>query len=227
MIQKYNNLTYKLSRSDRKTMSIYVGPDGGISVLAPKDLELNQIHSTLDEKSYWIFKSLAKFKELNQSKVCRQVANGEEFLYFGRSYKLRIEADTDTPLALVQGYFILHEGHTGKAKERFTEFYRTEAKRHIPDRVEYFRQRIGIESKQIRIRNLKKRWASISKTGINFHWKVMMAPMTVIDYVVVHELAHAIFPNHSHEFWELVEAVMPNYREKQNWLRINGAGLDV
>ena len=86
---------------------------------------------------------------------------------------------------------------------------------------------MGVIPKKISIRELKNRWASISNTSLNFHWKIMMAPLSIIDYITVHELAHYIEPNHGIKFWEVVESVMPNYYEKKNWLRMNGAFLDI
>jgi predicted metal-dependent hydrolase len=74
---------------------------------------------------------------------------------------------------------------------------------------------------------LKNRWASRSEKGLNFHWKVVLAPVTVIDYIIVHELAHYLRPDHGLQFWDTVESVIPNYHEKKEWLRKNGANLDI
>ena len=75
--------------------------------------------------------------------------------------------------------------------------------------------------------SLRNRWASRSKKGLNFHWKVMLAPISVIDYIIVHELSHLIKQDHGPAFLEIVESLMPNYHEKKGWLRINGANLDI
>jgi predicted metal-dependent hydrolase len=80
----------------------------------------------------------------------------------------------------------------------------------------------------VRIIDLKNRWASCSPGGsLNFHWKCMMSPPTVLDYIVVHELAHLRYPNHTKAFWNEVDKVMPDYGERKEWLRINGAGMDL
>ena len=86
---------------------------------------------------------------------------------------------------------------------------------------------LGVNPNKIRVMELKNRWASRGKSGLNFHWKMMLAPISIIDYVIVHELAHYLKEDHSDEFWEIVESVMPNYKDKKEWLKINGAGLDV
>jgi len=227
MICKHKNLTYTLAKSDRKTMSIYVEPDGSVLVRAPKDITQKKLDAILDLKSYWIYKSISEFQELNKTKVTRQIAHGEGFLFMGKSYRLKIDKNTPTPLVINQGYFILGAGKIKNARKHFINFYREKGKEHIPTRVAYFKKKLGVEPQTIRVMDLKKRWASQSKKGINFHWKVMLAPMSVIDYIIVHELTHLHVQDHSPEFWEIVESVMPNYEEKKNWLRINGANLDI
>ena len=87
---------------------------------------------------------------------------------------------------------------------------------------------MGVKSKSIKIMDLKHRWASCTASGnLNFHWKCMMAPLTVIDYIVVHELAHLIHSNHSAAFWNEVDKVIPDFQERKCWLRDNGAGMDL
>ena len=110
----------------------------------------------------------------------------------------------------------------------FKEFYKEKGKIRIPERVEFFEERMGVSSKSMRVMELKNRWASCSSDGnLNFHWKCMMAPPTVLDYIVVHELAHLIFPNHTKEFWNEVDKVMPDYAERKEWLRVHGAGMSL
>ena len=92
----------------------------------------------------------------------------------------------------------------------------------------YYRSKMGVQPKAVRIIELKNRWASCSPGGnLNFHWKCMMAPPTVLDYIVVHELVHLIHPDHTKAFWNEVDKVMPNYQDRKEWLRVNGAGMDL
>ena len=227
MICTYKDLTYTLAKSDRKTMSIYVEPNGNITVRAPKDIQEKKLQAIMDLKSYWIYKSIAELQELNRTKVTRQITHGEGFLFMGKSYRLKIDQNLKTPLALAQGYFMLNANKIQNAREHFINFYREKGKEHIPTRVAYFKEKLGVEPKTIRVMDLKNRWASQSKKGVNFHWKIMLAPMTIIDYIIVHELSHIHVQEHSPKFWEHVESVMPNYEEKKNWLKINGANLDI
>jgi len=221
------DLTYKLVRSERKTMSIYVERDGSVLVRAPKRIPRKQIDAIMNQKKFWVYKSIAEFQELNGSRVRRQIADGEGFLFFGKSYRLMIEKNLKVPLSLEQGYFLLQEDELDKAREHFIKFYRKKGREHIVDRVGYFKAKFGLNPETIRVMDLKNRWASRTEKGLNFHWKVALAPMTVVDYIIVHELAHYVEPRHSHAFWEIVESVMPDYQEKRNWLRMNGASLDA
>ncbi len=208
-------------------MSIYIEPNGNVLVRAPKDIPQKKLDAIMDLKSYWIYKSVAELQELNRTKVTRQIAHGEGFLFLGKSYKLKIEKNLKTPLALTQKYFMLHEDKIQNAREYFVNFYREKGKEHIPPRVEYFKKKLGVEPQTIRIMDLKNRWASRSQKNLNFHWKVMLAPLTIIDYIIVHELAHIKKPDHSPDFCEIVGTIIPDYLERKNWLKNNGAWLDI
>lgn len=94
------------------------------------------------------------------------------------------------------------------------------ARRYIPQRVAYFAERMGVSYGKITIREQKTRWGSCSSAGnLNFNWKLMLMPREVLDYVVVHELAHRREMNHSARFWAIVEEVLPDYRERRAALR--------
>jgi hypothetical protein len=227
MIHSYDGLEYSLIKSNRKTVSIYVEPNGSVLVRAPNEATVKKVNEILEKKRLWIYKALVEFQELNHSKVSRKIANGEGFLFLGKSYRLKLDDNFEKPFSLDKGYFLLDENHADKARKLFIDFYKREGKKFLPDRVEYYKEKMGVNPKKITVRELKNRWASISKTGLNFHWKIMMAPISIIDYIIVHELAHYLKPDHGLEFWEIVESIMPNYTEKKNWLRMNGAFLDV
>ena len=98
----------------------------------------------------------------------------------------------------------------------------------ISERVAYFQAKMGVESRSVKVIDLKYRWASCTPDGnLNFHWKCIMAPGTVLDYVVVHELAHLIHLNHTAAFWNEVDKVLPDFHDRKEWLRVNGVGMDL
>ncbi len=221
------DFAFALARTDRKTLSIYVESDGSVLVRAPRNIPQKVLDSIIKLKGYWIYKSVTELKELNRTKVAREIANGEGFLFMGKSYRLKIEEDLEAPLMLTQGFFKLDADEVGDAREHFINFYKEKGKQHISERVHLIKGRFGVNPKSIRVMDLQKRWASRSDKSVNFHWKVMLAPITIIDYIIIHELAHYLAPGHGSEFWEQVESVMPDYREKKIWLRNNGANLDI
>ena len=101
--------------------------------------------------------------------------------------------------------------------------YRKGARRRITERAAYFAEKMGVDYGRIAIKAAKTRWGSCSARGnLNFHWKLILMPPAILDYVVVHELAHRIEMNHSPRFWAQVERILPDYRERRRWLKENG-----
>ena len=230
MMKTYKDIQYTLTRSKRKTASIYVERDGQVSVLVPKRLSNSQIEELLEAKRKWIYKNLAEWHDLNTARVRREYVNGEGFLYLGRTYRLRVVEEQNKPLTLKDGYFCLRSDVAARnaADAAFRAFYRDKGQRKIGERVAHYEGRMGVQSKGVRIIDLRNRWASCTTEGsLNFHWKCMMSPTTILDYIVVHELAHLVFANHTKAFWHEVDKVMPNYQQRKEWLRVNGAGMDL
>ncbi len=224
----YMDITYSLTTSDRKTLSIYIERDGQISVLAPQDFTSQQIDEVLEQKRGWIYKSLAEWEDLNATRVKREYVNGEGFLYMGRNYRLQIVEQQKKPLILKNGYFVLRSKSVAKADEVFKEFYRQKGNKKLKERVVYYQDKLGVKASEVRVLELKNRWASCSDKGnLNFHWKCMMAPLTVLDYVVVHELVHLIHKNHTTAFWNEIDKLIPDYQERKQWLKVNGAGMGL
>ena len=209
-------------------MSIYIERDGSISVLAPEKLNDAEVYAIVRSKEYRIYKGLAKWKELNSSRVTREPVNGQSFLYLGRNYRLAFVEKLPQPIQLKNGFFLVDRGSKHKIKELFIEFYRQRGIEKIKERIRIYQDKMGLNPRQIRILELKNRWASCSQSGnLNFHWKTMMAPLSVLDYVVVHELAHLRHAKHSRLFWNEVDKAMPDYQNRIDWLRENGAQMTL
>lgn len=231
--QKTKEIDYKIVRSRRATADIVVERDGRIIVRAPSHLPDERVEDIVEAKRYWIYKTLAEWGDLNATRVLREYRNGEGFLYLGRSYRLLLVAGQEAPLMLKGGRFCLRRdvvdrGDTATAQSAFRDYYIARGLERLNERVNYYASKVGVAPKGLDVRELGHRWASCSPTGrLAFHWKCMMAPQTIIDYIVVHELCHFHQPDHTDAFWNEVDKVMPVYRERKEWLRINGAGLDV
>jgi len=223
------DLTYTVKRSKRKTISIYIERDGSVSVLAPQTMEDAELEAAIKTKEYMIYKHLATWEDMNRSKVEREYVNGQSFLYLGRNYRLQfVGNDQNAPLKLQNGYFKLREKDKPKAEQHFIDFYKTKGLPHILRKVASYKDKMGVSPKNVRILELQNRWASCSKAGtLNFHWKCIMASGSVLDYIVVHELAHLIYHDHSPAFWGEIDKVMPEYEHQVAWLREHGAGMSL
>jgi len=220
-------------RSKRATADIVIERDGRVLVRAPATIPDEKIEDIVEAKRYWIYKNLAEWRDLNATRVLREYRNGEGFLYLGRSYRLSLVTEQLADLRLQGGRFVLRRalvdaGDANALRAAFREFYLKQGKNRIGQRVRYFAPKVGIEVARIDVRELGNRWAAYSPSGgVAFHWKCMMAPQSIIDYIVVHELCHAHHMNHSQAFWNEVDKILPAFRERRDWLRRNGAGLDV
>lgn len=227
------DLSYEVIRSRRATADIVVERDGRVVVRVPQSISHQRIEDLVEAKRYWIYKTLAEWRDLNATKVLREYRNGEGFLYLGRSYRLTLVGEQDEPLLLKGGRFwlrrtLVDRGEVDGAKVAFRDYFMARGLERIPERVRYFAPKVGIKSCHIDVRELGHRWASCSPKGnLAFHWKCMMAPPTIIDYIVVHELCHFHHLNHTEAFWNEVDKIMPAYRERKEWLKKNGASMDL
>ena len=119
-------------------------------------------------------------------------------------------------------------GAMAAARAAFRNYYIVRGRERIMDRLNYYAPKVGVLLRKVDVRELGNRWAFYSPAGnLAFHWKCLMAPPTIIDYIVVHELCHFHHLDHTNAFWNEVDKVLPNYLERKDWLRRNGAGLDI
>jgi predicted metal-dependent hydrolase len=210
-----------------------IEPDGKVIVRAPKGVTKQRVEEIVESKKLWIYKNLAEWRDLNATRVVREYRNGEGFLYLGRSYRLLLVARQEEPLLLKGGRFCLRRdlverGEIPAAKAAFRNYFQERGLEWLSKRVGYFAPKAGVETKGISVRDLGRRWASCSPTGkLAFHWKCMMAPPKVIDYIVVHELCHFHHLDHSKAFWNEVDKILPDWHERKEWLRSQGAAMDL
>lgn len=233
-MRQVRDIKYQLIPSpERETTDITIERDGSITVRSPWHLTPKQIDAVVESKRLWIYRNLAQWQELNGTRVSREWVNGETFLYLGRAYRLTIVPEQSSSLRLKAGRFYLHrrvieqEGKAG-AEKAFKAYFTAKGQEKFSDRVNYFAPKVGVQVVGIKIKDLGYRWGSCGNQGmLNFHWVCMMAPLKIIDYVVVHELCHLHYHNHSNAFWNEVDKVMPDYAERKEWLSKNGASLTL
>jgi predicted metal-dependent hydrolase len=221
---------YKVAvkRSKRKTASIYIERDGSLSVLVPEKTTELEIKEILKANEYKIHKYQAKRELLNEKATKREQVNGQSFLYVGRNYYLQY-SDEAKEIEFKGRYFYAPKRSTLKLNGLFKEFYRKRGHKFISPRVNKYAEMMGLKIEEISILELKTRWASCSgnKPKVNFHWKVMMAPASVIDYLIVHELCHFKHKRHNTEFWNEVDKYYPDYQKQVAWLKEYGATLEI
>ena len=232
--RKVKDIEYQLlPGSQRKTTDIVIERDGVVTVRPPANYTPEQVDAVVESKRMWIYRNLAEWKNLNASAVVREWANGETFLYLGRSYRLSLVSNQEGDLMLKDGRFclsrsVVEEGGAEAARLAFETYFAEKGLQRFSERVAYYAPKAGVTVASIKVKEMGYRWASCGKNGVlNFHWKCMMAPPNIIDYIVVHELCHVHHRSHSDAFWNEVDKVMPDYRERKEWLRRRGASLDL
>lgn len=222
-----------LPGSARKTTDIVIERNGTITVRPPVAYTPEQVDDVVRHKRLWIYRNLAEWRDMNACAVTRDWVDGETFLYLGRSYRLSLVAGADKDLKLRHGEFCLsrrlvENGGIDAARAAFQNFYTEKGVARVNERISRFAPKVGVEANKVRVRDTGYRWASCGKNGsLQFHWKCMMAPPRIIDYLVVHELCHLHYQSHDDAFWNEVDKVLPDYRERKEWLRRYGASLEL
>jgi len=185
-------------------------------------ISVEDIHKIVQRKLPWILKTQQRAKEKYRSVIKHQFLDGEEFLYLGKLYKLRLIEDPISLLDFNGQEFLLSQLYLARAKVLFQEWYVKKATEIIPTKVKFYAQMAALSYSRISITGATRRWGSCtSKKTLNFSWRLMMTPQEVIDYVVVHEICHLAELNHSSKFWDRVRALVPDYKQKQLWFRKN------
>ncbi|KJS08976.1 MAG: metal-dependent hydrolase [Gammaproteobacteria bacterium BRH_c0] len=222
-----------LPGTSRKTTDIVIERNGRVTVRPPTHFTPEQVDAVVDSKRLWIYRNLTEWKDLNTSAVAREWVNGETFLYLGRTYRLALASDQGRDLLLKDGRFrlkrsVIEQGGIDAARATFERYYVDKGQERLQALVAHYAPKVGVQVAGIKVKEMGYRWASCGKTGIlNFHWKCMMAPPKIIDYIVVHELCHLRYRDHSDAFWNEVDKVMQDWRERKDWLKVHGAQLDL
>ncbi|KZX14817.1 WLM domain protein [Methanobrevibacter cuticularis] len=211
---------YKLIQSKRKTISLKIKEDASLEVRAPLQISKKEIDNFINKKESWINKHVKIMKERYDNKKEFKLDYGDSVLVRGNS----------TFIYPIEGNIAKYEDSSFLIPKKFTpyeikqiiiELYKLIAKSYIRKRVNFFKEKMNVEPTAIRITSAKTRWGSCSgKNSVNFSWRLIMGDDEIIDYVIVHELAHIKQHNHSSKFWEIVDSILPDYMIRMNKLRI-------
>jgi predicted metal-dependent hydrolase len=223
-------LSYQLikSKKRRKTISLQINEGGEIVVHAPYNTPGWEIEKFIREKQLWIVEKISE-KEKQSKAIEKKFLPGERFFYLGEGYPLELhDSYSEPPLKLSFGHFILNKNHIEEARDLFTRWYKQEAKEKIVERVHYYSNRLQLFPKGIKITSARSRWGSCSQGNqLSFSWRIIMASLTIIDYILIHELVHIREKSHSRRFWTLLESILPDYKKHRLWLKENGHLLQL
>lgn len=223
-----DDLQFTLRRSARRrTMQITVERTGELVLSAPPEVDIDRLRAFVNEKRFWIYTKLAEKDRLQRQAPSKAFVGGEGFLYLGRSYRLQWVDDQDLPLKLVNGRFALRRDAQADARGHFIRWYSERAHVWLLGRVADYQSRMEVTLAGVKVQDLGYRWGSCGKGDwLYFHWKTILLPARIAEYVAVHELAHLHEPHHTPAFWLRVERAMPDYAQRRTWLAEHGMDVE-
>ena len=217
----------QLIHTRRKTIALVVTPEWKLVVRAPLHATNIQIQEAVDRHQDWILAKQQEFALQRSQYPPINYQEGEKFWYLGQMYPLKVSSSARKPLALSSSFTISKKA-LPQAQAVFTAWYRAQAQQVIVPRVIIRALQLGYNLNGIRISSARKRWGSCSGRGtLSFAWRLVMAPLPVIDYVIVHELVHLEHHNHSRAFWARVGQIIPEYKQHVAWLKQHGPQLTL
>ena len=220
---------YQIIRSaKRKKLTITVERDRSVIVRAPEGTAEEVIQRVVDSKRQWLFGKL-NHPQKYQAPVAapgKEVVNGESALYLGRSYRIELRQTASGEVEFSRR-FLVPIAYQSKRREVLRKWYLARAKEKIVPRVKRHAKDLGVTFSGTKIVATRYRWGSCTvNDNVNFNWRLIKAPMYVIDYVIVHELAHLLEANHTPRFWNIVRANAPTMDKAKIWLKEHGQVLE-
>ncbi len=225
------NIEFKLIRRKRKTMEIRIQPPGLVEVIAPDRLSKNQVLDFVASKGQWIQKKLAQMALAQDQIIERKYETGEYLLLQGKEVPFILQVDPERKTIKVShsqdGITVTSPVHDKEAIGSVLEkWYITAGQQIVEERIAHYQRFFPMAPSKVQVKNQKRRWGTCtSGRALYFNWRIVMAPVEIIDYLVVHEMCHMLEMNHSPRYWSLVEQVLPDYKKRRKWLKENGMRL--
>lgn len=213
----------------RKTVGIFVERDRRVIVRAPEGLPTEKIEAIVESKKAWIEAKINDTRKYPEKPDKKEFVSGESMMLLGRNYGLVVVREVFDEVRFDGATFQISSYHQSEANDLFVEWYKNYALAEIEPMAKEFARKLGVKYNSCSIsETMRYRWASCTPKGnINFNWRIIKAPRFVIEYLIVHELAHLRVSNHSPEFWNIVSIQVPMYEDAKLWLRGNGHMLEV
>ncbi len=222
-------LAYTTRRSaKRRKLTITIERDRSVIVHAPEGVSDERIRRVVQAKRQWIHNKIKhpqKYQDLPHPPG-KELVSGESALYLGRQYLIEVVKKGQAGIQFNRR-FLIPASQGAKRVEALREWYIARAKEKIVPRVKLHARALGVDIAEIKIVDYRFRWGSCTlRNNVNLNWRLIKAPMFVIDYVIVHELAHLIEANHTPRFWNIVRAQTPTMEKAKAWLKEHGQLLE-
>jgi len=218
-------ITYTLKRSNkRRSIGLRID-DSGLTVSMPLRATEKWLDSVLNEKANWVVEKLGNWKSKKQA--IPQWIDGEKIAFRGETFTLRVIPCLFASPPQLRGeqlhIHVVDVSNEIKIEKVITQWYRREAERVFSECVAHYAPLMNVAPKQIKLSSAKTQWGSCTSRGVvRLNWQLVKMPLHLIDYVVIHELAHLIEMNHSDSFWRVVEVACPDYKQCRAELRRQG-----
>ena len=227
---KENNIAIDIKRTQRrKSISITIA-DNRVKIAVPYHLPQDQIDKLLKKKSKWIKEKLFVQSQIQPARK-KDYVSGEDFLYLGRHYRLKVLLGKKYLVELKNGYltvYVKDKSKTAKTKRLIKQWYLKQASIYLIKKTEQLASTLSLTFNFTKVREYKSRWGSCSTSGnIFYNWRLVMAPPKIIQYVVFHELMHLKEHNHSPKFWKMLRSAYPDLDTAKQWLVYNGHTLHI
>lgn len=227
-----DEIEFDIVRKKRKTICIKIEEDGEVLVSAPLRISKEYIMLVVKNRAGWIIDKQKEVKMRGSQKVKREFEQGSTFMYLGKEYPTKIVFNQYRKNIFISfnEEFLIYTNTMDEEKLKLAleKWYRQETLQIVTKRIDFYANNFKDKVTDIKVKEQKRRWASCTgKNSILFNWRICMARPDVIDYIVVHEMCHMDHRNHSKFFWNRVAEIMPDYKEKHEWLKINGMNLYI
>jgi hypothetical protein len=215
-----DNLEFEVRRSPRrKTLGLTVDRAGELVVHSPETTSEAELYKWVERKLLWVHQKLLRKEVHNHGVYKLEMVSGESISYLGKNYRLKIIKKQSAPLHFDGQCFFIRENDRLDAPRHFQAWYQDAGAKWLNKRVQFWEPKVGKNASKIVVRDLGFRWGSCGKNGVLFfNWRLLQLRVSLVDYVVVHELVHLHERNHTHEFWKILERALPDWKDRKEEL---------
>ena len=239
------NIQVHIIRSKRKTICMSVNKDGSVTVKAPHKYPTEaEIGRFVESKVEWIISQRVRQQDREDMRLVRRFETDYSFPYLGEERLLEMQSAKKTGISYQDGKIIIktpayeslvadygaseNKEKIEKLQNDLKKWYKKQAYAYVSKRVDYYKDIVGVMVTSVSIKSRKSQWGSCDSNGeLTFSWRLVMARPEAIDYVVIHELCHRKYMDHSKQFWNEVHKYMPDFKAQKQWLEENSVNLNI